>query len=313
MQKRIFALLLTVVLLTGCSAGSEPQTKTVFAMDTVMNLTAYGRRAEAGLGAAISEVYRLDALLARGVETSAVYAYNHGGDADDELSQLLALADSIAAATNGAFDVYLGGALDLWGFGSGAGSHHVPTDAELANAARLLDLGGVAKGYAGQRVREVLRANGVASAVIDLGGDVALLGNKADGSQWRVAIKDPADGGFLGVLETDGDSYVATSGVYERYFEENGVRYHHILDPRTLRPAESALVSATVICENGVWADALATAVCVLGADDALALRRSLADSTPFDMILITDDGRVLYTCDSFTPQADGYAYEQVS
>lgn len=317
MHKRIFALLLAALLLVGCGAdagAAEPHTRTVFAMDTIMNLTVYGNRADEALDAAVREIYRLDARLARGAEGSAVYAYNHGGASDEELDGLLALTDELRAATDGAFDVRLGGVLDLWGFGSGAGEHRVPSDEELSDAPALLDLGGVAKGYAGRRVCAVLRESGVKSAVVDLGGDVALLGKKSDGSLWRVAIKDPNGGEFLGVLETEGDRYVATSGVYERFFEENGVRYHHIIDPRTGYPAESGLVSATVICGDGVDADALATAACVLGADEALALRRTLAETVHFDLILVTDDGRAIYTCDGFTP-GDGksYHYEQTA
>ena len=311
-------MLLTLCLaLTGCAARADdtPHRRTVFAMDTVMNLTAYGANGEAALSAAEAELYRLDALLARGVESSAVYALNHGtATPDPELSALLDEAGKIADATGGAFDPYLGAVLDLWGFGSGAGEHRVPTAAELSDAAPLLDLGGIAKGYAGQRARAQLLENGVESAVVDLGGDVSLLGNKPDGSAWRVAIKDPADeGAYLGILETPGDRFIMTSGVYERYFEENGVRYHHIIDPATGYPADSGLVSATVICENGVWADALATACCVMGADAALRMRENLADTMAFDVILVTDDARVLYTCDGFTPETNGYTYERVS
>ncbi len=305
MQKRVLALILSALLLVGCGAETETEahTRTVFAMDTVMNLTAYGKRGEDALNTAVREIYRLDARLARGVEGSAVYEYNRSGASDEELDELLAVMDEIGTATDGAFDARLGGVLDLWGFGSGAGEHHVPSDDELSEAPCLLDLGGIAKGYAGQRICAMLKESGVKSAIVDLGGDVALLGKKPDGSLWRVAIKDPDGGEFLGVLETAGDRYIATSGVYERFFEENGVRYHHILDPRTGRPSGSGLVSATVICKTGIWADALATAVCVMGADESLALRASLAKTVPFDLILVTEDGSVLYTCDGFTPK----------
>ncbi len=316
MSKRIPALILAALLLAGCAAKQQSASRTVFAMDTVMNFTVYGgKSAESALDSAVREVYRLDALLARGVPGSAVYAYNHGEEPNEELAALLALSDEISAAADGAFDPYLGGALDLWGFGSGAGEHRVPTDAELADVSRLLDFGGVAKGYAGQRAREVLRQNGVKSAVIDLGGDVALLGKKPDGSEWHIAIRDPNDtSSYLGTLASSGDCYVATSGVYERYFEENGVRYHHILDPKTLRPAESELVSATVICERGVWADALATAVCVMGTEKALQMRRALAETAPFDLVLVTNDGRAFYTCGGFVPaDASRYTFRQVS
>ena len=197
------------------------------------------------------------------------------------------------------------------------GDEHVHRDGNqvVLDLPTQIDFGGVAKGEAGVRAIQTLEKNGIKSAVLDLGGDVALLGSKPDGSNWRVAVKDPADASvYLGILETPGDVFVMTSGVYERYFEENGVRYHHILDPKTGYPADSGLVSATVICADGVWADALATACCVLGADDALAMRERLAaESMPFDVILVTEDGRVLYTCDGFAPQAEGgYAFERV-
>ena len=181
-----------------------------------------------------------------------------------------------------------------------------------------LDLGGIAKGYAADLLRAQLEKEGVTSATLDLGGDVFVMGRKTDGSDWRIAVKDPADTeSYLGVVSA-ADKFIVTSGVYERYFEENGVRYHHILDPKTGCPAESGLVSVTVLCENGAWADALSTACFVLGPDGALALRDDLADQgTDFELILATDDGRVLYTdglAGAFTPNDEsGYTYEALA
>lgn len=317
MRKPVVILLLLALLLSGCGGGSraEARTRTVLAMDTVMTLTVYGADSDRVLDAAERELHRLDALLARGQEGSAVYAFNHGEAPEDAtFSLLLETAEDIRASTDGAFDPYLGAVLDAWGFGSGAGEHRVPTQAELDAAPRLLDLGGIAKGWAGQAVQGILAEEGVTGAVLDLGGDVSLLGGKPDGSPWRVAVKDPEDtASYLGILETPGGCAVMTSGVYERYFEQGGRRWHHILDPKTGYPAQSALVSATVICEYGVWADALATAACVLGADGALALRARLADRIPFELILVTDTGQVLYTCDCFTPAKDSYRFERVT
>ena len=337
MQKRAFVLIFICLLLAGCGKRPDetPHRRTVFAMDTVMNLTVYGENGDKALDAAEQDLRRLDALLARGAETSAVHTLNQYGFAEDEeTAALLEKAGEISAATGGAFDATLGKVLDLWGFGSGAGDYRVPPDAELDAALAAVgmervfvdgeeirlaaftevDLGGIVKGYACERMFDRMKENGVVTAVFDLGGDVALWGGKSDGP-WRVAIKDPEDeGAFLGILETDGGRFIMTSGVYERYFEENGARYHHILDPKTGRPADSDLVSATVVCQNGIWADALATACCVVGADGALALRERLADTMPFDLILITDDARALYTCEGFAPETNnGYAYEKVA
>lgn len=336
MKKCGFILfLISCLVLSGCAARADdtPHRRTVFAMDTVMNLTAYGESGDKALDAAERELHRLDALLARGTEGSAVYVLNRDGAVSDAtVAHLLKESQEISVLTGGAFDPTVAPVLELWGFGSGAGEHRVPTEAELSKALAYvdyqrigvgeynevsldlpaqLDLGGIAKGWAGERVRAELMESGVKNAVVDLGGDVALLGQKPDGSNWRVAIKDPADGGaYLGVLETAGDRFIMTSGVYERYFEENGVRYHHIIDPATGHPADSDVVSATVICETGVWADAMATACCVVGADAALSMREALS----IDLILVTNYGRVLYTCDGFTPQTgNGYSYERVS
>ena len=343
---RAAALLALCLLLSGCGGkqAAEPVRRTVFAMDTVMNLTAYGGRGEAALDEAERELHRLDALLARGLETSAVYQLNSRGAADDEtVAFLLGELLEVSEATEGAFDPTVAPVLELWGFGSGAGEHRVPSEEELAAALAELgaeniqidgahtalakgavDLGGAAKGYAGRRVTEIMSAAGVESAVIDLGGDVALLGGRPDGDPWRVAVKDPAEESrFLGVLEAK-DCFVVTSGVYERFFEENGAVYHHIIDPATGCPAHSDLVSATVIAPNtdarqGVWADALATAACVMGSEKTLALLDRLnGENTEnnFEMILVTGDGRVLCTAGlagRFTPETGtGYDYEQL-
>ena len=145
-----------------------------------------------------------------------------------------------------------------------------------------------------------------------------LLGAKPDGSDWRVAVKDPADPSkFLGVL-TAADTFVVTSGIYERGFEENGVRYHHIIDPKTGMPAESGLVSVTVVCGDGAWADALSTACFVLGEAGSLALRDTLAaeKNLRIELILVTDDGHVRYTAglaERFEPSEEGtYVYEAI-
>ena len=316
MKKFAFILFLAFcLLLPGCGAANAPRSGMVFTMDTVMNLTVYGKGGKAALAEATKELYRLDRLLARGAEGSAVYVYNHEGRVEGgELQTLLAHAEEIGGATAGAFDIYLGGVLDLWGFGSGAGEYHVPTEEELSGVPPLLDLGGLAKGYAGERLLEIMEDRGVPAAVLDLGGDVALWGTKPDGA-WHVAIKDPASGvDYLGVLESEGGRFIMTSGVYERYFEENGVQYHHVIDPRTRRPADSGLVSATVVCESGVWADALATACCVMGTERALELRERLADTVAFDLILVDVDGLVRYTCEGFEPEpGNDYVYEKIA
>lgn len=343
MTKRMLTAVLTVALtlsLTACGGRTRQEmgeTRTVYTMDTVMNLTAYGENASAALDAAEETLRTLDAKLDRHDETSTVSALNRDGTVEDaELAQLTDIAQTIGALSGGAFDPTVAPVMDAWDFTGDA--PRVPSDEELSallahvgleklsvdgNTIALsdgaqLDLGGIAKGYAADLLRAQLEKEGVTSATLDLGGDVFVMGRKTDGSDWRIAVKDPADTeSYLGVVSA-ADKFIVTSGVYERYFEENGVRYHHILDPKTGCPAESGLVSVTVLCENGAWADALSTACFVLGPDGALALRDDLADQgTDFELILATDDGRVLYTdglADAFTPNDEsGYTYEALA
>ena len=297
---------------------------------------------DAGDGAAAAAV---DAAFARIAAIEAAMSFHHPGS---ELSRLnrdahrapqpvgpdtrrvLEHALTLARLSDGAFDPCIAPRLVAGRLLPPPDGATPPTggcwqDIHLLDDGRVgfgrplwLDLGGIAKGYAADLLRAQLEKEGVTSATLDLGGDVFVMGRKTDGSDWRIAVKDPADTeSYLGVVSA-ADKFIVTSGVYERYFEENGVRYHHILDPKTGCPAESGLVSVTVLCENGAWADALSTACFVLGPDGALALRDDLADQgTDFELILVTDDGRVLYTdglADAFTPNDEsGYTYEALA
>ena len=351
MKRKLTALLLTLALLPTLAAcgeeGAAGETRTVYAMDTVMNLTVYGEKAASALENAEKELHTLDeSVLSRTAEGSELFALNAANGetvsyaADDPLPQLIETALAISEATGGAFDPTLAPVLDAWGFTkdtrrvppaeelaallahTGRGKVALEKTAEGESVTLLdgaqLDLGGIAKGYAADLLRAQLEKEGVASAALDLGGDVFVMGKKSDGSDWRIAVKDPGDTeSYLGIVAAS-DAFIVTSGVYERYFEENGVRYHHILDPRTGCPAESGLVSVTVVCKNGAWADALSTACFVLGTDGALALHDELAaQGNGFELILVTDDGRVLYTgglAAAFTPNEEsGYTYESLA
>ncbi len=347
-MKRFASFLLAAAMLVSLTAcGAQKNTaKTVYAMDTVMNLTAYGSDAQAALDEAEELLYHLDKLLDRHDENSAVSTLNRGETVENaELSALLEKAEKMRAETNGAFDPTLAGVLEAWGFGS---EHpRVPSDTELAELLQTvgaepfytvdgdavtltpgvqIDLGGIAKGYAGDCVREIFENHGC-TGVIDLGGDVVFAGMKEDGSPWRIAVKDPnKPSDFLGTLTKTHECAVVTSGIYERNFTENGVTYHHIIDPETGKPAESGLVSVTVVCGDAASADALSTALFVMGADKAeklcakafsAALDSSVpSDRTIFGYILVTDDNRVLYSNglgDDFTPNTEsGYTYEKL-
>ena len=176
----------------------------------------------------------------------------------------------------------------------------------------VADLGAVAKGFAAREAEAAIRDAGGTSAMLDLGGNVTVIGAKEDGSPWRVAVKDPRDtGSYLCVLALT-DVTLSTSGGYERYFEEDGVRYHHIIDPETGYPADSGLLSVTVVSADHLLADALSTALFVAGPEEALDFWRSRDD---FELVLCTGQGELLVTEgleDVFTfAGADrGYTYE---
>ncbi|MBQ9347875.1 MAG: FAD:protein FMN transferase, partial [Oscillibacter sp.] len=169
-----------------------------------------------------------------------------------------------------------------------------------------IDLGGVAKGYAGAKAAEYLRQQGVTSAMLSLGGNVQTVGAKPSdgrspsGSPWRVAVQDPASDGFAGVVEII-DKAAVTSGGYQRFFVgEDGETYWHIMDPATGRPAKNGLVSVTIVAEDGALCDALSTALFVMGPERAVSFWRD--HGSAFGMVLITEDGRLLVTPDlSFT------------
>lgn len=321
-MKKFIALLLAILLLTGCqgprdaSAQAEKVGKTVYAMDTVMSLTAYGENAAAGLSRAETEILRLEDLLSISRESSDIYRLNRDGEAtlSGETARLIEYARRMWTLTGGDFNPMVYPLMKLWGFSTG--SYRVPADAEIRALLPLpeplgpagdlmmlsdgsgLDLGGIAKGYTSDRALFELEDAGVSSAIISLGGNVGTLGLKPDGSQWTVAIRDPKnEESYIATLslgEGDGKVYAITSGGYERFFEQDGKTYHHILDPKTGAPAETDLLSVTVVTRdgmynNGMYADALSTALFVKGFEAAVAFWRD--HSPDFGMVLVTEDG----------------------
>ena len=309
----IFTLLL--LLLTGCT--SKPAQQQFFAMDTVMSITAYGKSAEDAVTAAVARVNQLEGLLSRTRTNSEITRLYLAAPQPVAISpdtlRVLTLATEWHKKTGGAFDVTIAPVTTAWGFG-GSGEYQVPDAEKLSelltmvdgsglilteNTAALpkkgmeMDLGGIAKGYAASQAEQVLRNAGVEHALLDLGRNITLIGTKPDGNPWRVAVQDPANGsGTVGVLSLQ-DCSAVTSGGYQRYFELDGVIYHHIIDPRTGYPAHSGLISATVVCADSTLADLLSTAVFVLGEDAALDLWRTEGG---FELILVTDDSRVVVT-----------------
>ena len=349
--KRITALLLAALAvcgLTGCGGTRDPdeaqESIQVIAMDTAMVLTAYGKESTRAVYDAEEEVRRLDALLSRTSGSSEISMLNGAGGemvpVGAEICTLIQTAGDFTEATGGAFDITIAPVVSAWGFTTD--SYQVPDREALqtllesvgmehvhlsGGSARLdpgtmIDLGGIAKGYTADRVAEIFQEHAVPRGKVELGGNILVIGDKPDGTAWRVGVQDPkhpdeADG-LVCVLNLT-DAFAVTSGSYQRYFEQDGKRYHHIIDPATGCPADSGLTSVTVAADsargNGTMCDALSTALFVMGEDKALDFWRS--GVYDFQLVLVTEDGRVVVTeglKDGFVEMEEsGYTYEFVS
>ena len=283
----------------------------IFAMDTYMSLTAYGEKAEDAVTEAIHEIQRLDAMFSVGNTDSDVTTANMQGSAtvSDETAYLVEQSLEISRKTDGAFDITIYPVMELWGFTTK--NYKVPQADELQETLKRvsyenvslkdhelvlknnaqIDFGGIAKGYTSSRVMQIFKEYGIEHGMVNLGGNVQTLGTKTDGTAWRVAIQSLQGGNqYLGILETSNQA-VITSGGYERYFEENGVTYHHIIDPKTGYPSDSDLTSVTIVCADGTKADALSTSFFVMGLQKA----ESFYENTDldFDVILLTKDNQI--------------------
>lgn len=286
----------------------------LFAMDTVMTLTAYGPNAQAGLDAAAAEIQRLDQLFSISSESGDIFRVNRDGSGtlSADSASLLQSALNFAAETGGLFEPTIEPVMQAWGFTTK--NYRVPSDEELKELlthvdyrkvslsdakvslpqGMQLDLGGIAKGFTSARVMDVFRKAGVSSGIISLGGNVQALGTKPDKSPWRVGIQDPNNLNDTFAVVEVADEAVITSGAYQRFFEQDGKTYHHIIDPRTGRPADSGLTSVSIISKDGTLADALSTSLFVMGADAAAEFWKAHRDE--FDTIMMDKDGTVYVT-----------------
>lgn len=342
MKRSLLFSLLLILILSGCA---KTESQTVFAMNTVMEFTVHAKEAGDVIARMTQRIYDLEAMFSRTAEGSDVSTLNHANGAETEVSfevfSLLETAQSISHETGGAFDISIAPVVSAWGFTEA--EYRVPSPEELEallplvdyssiitaqqgetcsaalQSGQAVDLGGIAKGYASDCMADIFLAGGAESGYVSLGGNILAWGAKSDGSPWRIGVKDPVNTDSLcGVLELK-NAYAVTSGGYERFFTEEGVTYHHIIDPATGYPAESDLLSVTVVmdwngtplkgsCGNGTLCDALSTALFVMGEEKALEFwRRGVYD---FDLVLVTKDSQVLVTPDlTFTPTESSTCY----
>ncbi len=317
-------LFLILSMTAGCElvASCEDVSSHVFVMGTVFEVRAIGNDVQPALTKAEELLYDCDQLISWRQDGSLTYAFNQTHEQDmTTIDAMIAEALQISEDSEGAFDMTVLPLSEVWDFDRFGEADFDPESASVPDAALIeealakvdyrklsydpgthmlstedndvqIELGAIGKGYAADKAMALLKDEGVTGAMINAGSTISVTGHKSDGSDFHVAVRNPrgeADD-YIGVLSLT-DLSIATSGDYERYFEENGVRYHHILDPKTGYPADSGLIQVTIICDSGMLADALSTACFVLGLDKGMAL----AESYGAMALMVDQDRQVWY------------------
>lgn len=305
-----------IIAFAAASGGCAPRWNTAlgYYFDTFVSLQ--GRCKESVLQEALQECARYEALLSKNRQDSDVWRLNHAqGErvpVSEETRAILSMAQEVSEASHGWFDVTIAPASALWDFKAEAPA--LPEAAALAEAAALvdytqvtiapagvrlgegqsIDLGGIAKGYVADALVSFLADRGVTDALVNIGGNVKALGQNERRGPWQVAIQDPVGqyGSGVRVVSLPSGYSLVTSGVYERGFDLDGIRYHHILDPHTGYPIQNGVLSVSILAKSSLLADALSTACFALGAEEGLAL----ASSYGAEAFFILADGSTMYT-----------------
>jgi len=304
----IVIVLAALAVLAGCTRPPARQSETELLLGTTISVTMYGRTPDGLFESVFTRVREIEERMSTSEDDytmTELMAVNDGaGEEAVEVSadtfEVVRQAVEYSRRTAGAFDVTVGPLVSLWGIGSGG--EQVPSESRidealatvdyrrvqldperqaiyLPEAGMAVDVGGIAKGYAADEAARILREQGVNSALLDFGGNILTVGEKPDGSPWRIGIQvpDAGRGEYLGIAEIV-DLSVVTSGTYERYFMYDGVRYHHILDTETGYPARNDVESVTIITPESMRADALSTALFVMGIERGMAYVESQPD-----------------------------------
>ncbi len=309
MKKIAVLLLLLSIFLTSCGNVAPKKTE-IFAMDTFMQLQVWGD--ETLLSEATARIYELESAFSVTRENSELFLLNQKGRGalSAHGTSLLSQAIVLSERSEGAFDPTVYPFVRAWGFTEQTqgvpssktldalfpfvGTEHVHANENTVtlDEGTMLDFGGIAKGYAAQSCAELLQD--AQAALLVLGGNIQTVGTKPDGSDWNIGIADPKNSSqAIAKLRFQGSMAVVTSGGYERFFEENGKQYHHILDPKTGYPVQNELASVTVLAQNGVLADAFSTALFVMGLEKASEFWRASDD---FEVVFILNDGSIFAT-----------------
>lgn len=317
--RRMAAIGLAAALLLGlmgCSPKSDSVSRSEFMLDTIITITLYDTEDEQPLSDCFTTISECEQLFSRTIATSDIARLNDAQGEwvtiDERTADLLQKSIQMAQLCEGAFDPTIGAVSSLWDFNAEqpavpdaavvaqAATHVDYTKLEVSgNRARLLDpeamvdLGGIAKGYIADLLCEQLRGQGIQSAILNLGGNIYALGSK-EGEDWYIGVRLPTgteDEAAAAVCVQN--TSVVTSGIYERYFVQDGVTYYHLLNPHTGYPAQSDLCAVSIICSESWKADGLSTACFVMGYEKAKELLEGM-DNT--DAIFILTDGTITAT-----------------
>jgi thiamine biosynthesis lipoprotein len=304
MKAVLAALLLS---LSGCSVNSPPCRETRLLLGTYVTIMAADhdkplREQRAAVRAAFHEIERLEAILSSFRGDSMVAKINSAGTKDipldDDTFYVVERALYFYRVSGGAFDITVLPLMELWGFRANAkrampdkasisavlertGSDKIVLDSQkktirFLTAGMKVDLGGIATGYAVDRAVDALKTRGIKNGLVDAGGDIRCFGKRSPARQWSIGIRDPLNRGRIIERVLPSDAAITTSGGYEKFVEINGKRFIHIINPKTGCPVENNVLSATIIAEDCLTADALATAAVVMGKDKTLKMIEGL-------------------------------------
>ncbi len=328
-MKRIKHLLfLLLLLLVGCQQKEpesfEPISQNKFLLGTIVNITLYDNPQQSIFDEIFTAIEEIETKMTiNNATTSEIIEINHeAGNKAVKVSQetfdVIKTGLEYSKLSQGRFDITVGPLVKLWEIGFE--DAHVPNPLEIEESLTLInyenvelnedeltvkltepnmmiDLGGIAKGYAADVAASILKKHGNQQAIINLGGNVYAYGEKTNKETWKVGVQNPFSlrGEYLGIAKVKNKSIV-TSGTYERFFEQDGVTYHHILDPKTGYPVENGLMSVTIIADSSMTADALSTIAFTLGIEEGLKLIESLED---VEALYVTND-KLLYASSGF-------------
>ena len=324
MNKLIPLILLILLALLAAACTKEPAKGTYMKSSTIMytvvSITVVAEspeKAETSIDAAFDEIRRLEKLLSFWTEDSEIAEINKNAGlkpvkVSPETLDIVEKALFVSSETKGSFDPTIGPVIRLWDFKT----HRKPSPQEIAKKVKEVnyltlkadaaastvylyskgmsfDTGGIAKGYAADLAAEKLKALGISGGLVSVAGDIRAFGTRADGTAWRVGIRDPRSEDrehYMAVVELK-DEGISTSGDYERFFVIDGKRYHHILNPKTGMPAEGSM-SVTVIAPRAVYTDGFSTGAFVLGPEEGIKTLERLG----YEGLIITSEGKTLVT-----------------